>query len=72
MKSKLLNKKDIAPACEYCAYGNMTADKKSVLCAKKGVMRCNSSCKKFIYDPLKRQPKLPMELPKFDASDFEL
>ena len=26
----------------------------------------------FRYDPLKRKPKQPVELPQFDASDFEL
>ncbi len=72
MNSKLLNKKRIAPACEYCSHGTVSPDGKSVLCPKKGVMRCNSSCRKFSYDPLKRQPKMPMELPEFDLSDFEL
>ena len=72
MNSKLLNKKQIAPACEYCAHGTVSPDEKSVLCPKKGIMRRTSSCRKFVYDPLKRQPKLPMELPEFDASEFEL
>ena len=72
MNKKLLNKSSITPACEYCVYGTMSVDNKTVLCAKKGVMRYNSSCKKFSYDPLKRQPKRPMDLPEFDASDFEL
>lgn len=72
MNNKLLNKKSIPPACEYCAHGTKAPDGKTILCAKKGVMRYNSSCRKYVYDPLKRQPKLPMELPQFDASDFEL
>ncbi|MBQ4039559.1 MAG: hypothetical protein IJC91_00365 [Oscillospiraceae bacterium] len=72
MKSKLLNKKQIAPACEYCSFGTVSPDEQSVLCPKKGIMRRTSSCRKFVYDPLKRQPKLPVELPEFDASEFEL
>lgn len=72
LKSKLLNKKDIPPACEYCAKGSNAPDGKTVLCLKKGVMQKSSSCRSFKYDPLKRRPKLPTELPKFSASDFEL
>ncbi len=72
MNSKLLNKKKIPPACEYCSRGTESPDGKSVLCPKKGVMRRNSSCRSFQYDPLKRRPKLPMDLPEFDPSDFEL
>ncbi|MBS7361293.1 MAG: hypothetical protein PUB85_02050 [Clostridia bacterium] len=72
MNSKLLNKKKIPPACEYCSRGTESPDGKSVLCPKKGVMRRSSSCRSFQYDPLKRRPKLPMELPEFDPSDFEL
>lgn len=72
LKSKLLNKKSIPPACEYCSRGNCAPDGKTVLCPKKGVMQKSSSCSAFRYDPLKRKPKLPVELPTFDASDFEL
>lgn len=72
MNKKLLNKSSIPPACEYCTHGTLAADKKTVLCAKKGVMRYNSSCKKFSYDPLKRQPKRPMDLPEFEADEFKL
>lgn len=39
---------------------------------EKGVMQKDSSCSAFRYDPLKRKPKQPVELPQFDASDFEL
>lgn len=38
LKSKLLNKKSIPPACEYCSRGSCAPDGKTVLCPKKGVM----------------------------------
>ena len=60
LKSKLLNKKSIPPACEYCSRGSCAPDGKTVLCPKKGVMQKNSSCSAFRYDPLKRKPKLPL------------
>ena len=72
LKSKLLNKKSIPTACEYCTRGSGAPDGKTVLCPKKGVMQKDSSCSAFRYDPLKRKPKQPVELPQFDASDFEL
>ena len=72
LKSKLLNKKDIPPACEYCSRGSCAPDGRTVLCSRKGVMQKSSSCSRFRYDPLKRQPKLPNQLPQFDPSDFEL
>lgn len=64
--------KSIPPACEYCTRGSGAPDGKTVLCPKKGVMQKDSSCSAFRYDPLKRKPKQPVELPQFDASDFEL
>ena len=64
--------KEISPACQYCQYGFLTRDGKSVLCEKKGVMSPDSSCHKYRYAPLKRIPKRPKPLPKMDPSDFEL
>ena len=64
MKSKLLNKKSIPPACEYCTRGSGAPDGKTVLCPKKGVMQKDSSCSAFRYDPLKRKPKQPSKSEK--------
>lgn len=63
---------EISPACRYCKYGFITRDGKSVLCEKKGVSDPDASCRKYRYAPLKRVPKRPNALPKFDKSDFEL
>lgn len=72
MRKKLLNKDDISPACAYCLHGKMSAGKQSVLCIKKGIMLPTSSCKKFVYDPLKRRPQRTPKLPKMESEDFEL
>ncbi|RGX54664.1 MULTISPECIES: hypothetical protein [Anaerotruncus] len=64
--------KEIPPACEYCKYGFLTRDGKTVLCEKKGVSNPYDSCRKYQYAPLKRVPKRPNALPKFDKSDFSL
>ena len=48
--------KSIEPKCDYCRFGKRAKDGNKVLCEKKGLVDCNSSCGKFIYSPLKRIP----------------
>ena len=69
---KLLNKKEISPSCSYCAYGKLSPDGETVLCKKKGVVEKDFACRKFQYDVLKRQPKRPIELEKYNPEDFSL
>ena len=70
MSEKLTNVK-ITPQCMYCARGTTAADD-TVLCPKKGVMQPCSSCRRFKYDPLKRQPDFKEEKMDFDPDDFVL
>ena len=49
-------KSSIEPQCAYCQFGNRTKDGGRILCEKRGLMEENSSCKKFVYSPLKRIP----------------
>ena len=67
-----LTSKDIEPHCAYCTHGNASADGKAVLCVKKGVMRPDSHCRAFVYDILKREPRVKPALPKYDKKEFEL
>ncbi|MDR0314879.1 MAG: hypothetical protein LBH71_02880, partial [Oscillospiraceae bacterium] len=66
----LLNR-DISPSCKYCLLGRMSPDKKSILCVKRGVMSLESSCRRFKYDPLKRQPPRLPKIGQFSREDFE-
>ncbi len=63
---------DIPPACGYCRLGRPVSGGKSVLCERYGVVSASFSCKKYIYDPLKRIPKKMPPLPAFTEQDFEL
>lgn len=72
MKQDLFNKKDITPACKYCEHGKAAAQYNQILCVKHGVMLPESSCRKFRYDPLKRQPNRAPILPEFSPEDFAL
>lgn len=69
---KLFNKKSISASCSYCAHGKLSPNGENVLCLKKGLVDKESACRKYKYDPLKRQPRRPRELEQFDAEDFSL
>lgn len=69
---QLLNKKDISPSCSYCLNGKLSPDREKVLCKKMGVVEKDFACRKFRYDPLKRQPRRPKTLEHFEESDFAI
>mgnify|MGYP003296950343 CR=1 FL=1 len=71
MKKKVIGD-HIEPKCEYCVHGELSADSIHILCIKKGILEPDYSCKKFIYDALKRTPRRPTEVQQFSAEDFEL
>ena len=53
-------KPDIDKICEKCEFSTPICDELNVLCMKRGVVPAGHSCRKFIYDPLKRDPgKIP-------------
>jgi hypothetical protein len=71
MGKKLLGK-NIDAKCVYCAYSVLTEDKTRVLCEKRGVTSLNDSCRKFVYDPLKREPQRPAKPQEFSSEDFKI
>lgn len=58
--------------CAICAHGTKAADSDLILCEKKGILQPDFKCRKFKYDPLRRQPKMMPELPVFTFDDFKL
>lgn len=71
MKKGLFNSKDIEPLCSLCLHGKLAPDRQSILCIKKGLMRPESKCRQFTYDPLKRVPRREQTLPSLNPEDFE-
>ena len=67
----MLFRKRIKYCCSYCANGTQVDDDQ-VLCIKRGVVFAYGKCRKFIYDPLKRAPKIlsvdtsSLEFPSLD------
>lgn len=57
MAKKELFGNHIEPKCIYCFFGNLAKSGDKILCEKVGVVGLdNKTCKKYIYDPLKRIP----------------
>jgi hypothetical protein len=52
---------DIEKICAYCEYGKPIFGTDDVICSKKGLVRADHFCKKFLYTPLRRTPPKPME-----------
>lgn len=69
---RLFRAEEYEPACEFCRYGKKSPDGGSVLCSLRGVMRMQSRCKKYEYDPVKREPQRSPALPEFDPEQFML
>ena len=64
----MLFRKDIEPCCAYCQHG-LPINLYKVGCLKHGVVPYYGQCRKFIYDPLKREPERPRKLPISDDDD---
>ena len=49
---------NIEPKCEYCMFGALDKTGLNILCTKVGVVpRDYATCRKYVYDPLKRVPE---------------
>ena len=65
----MLYRKDIIKTCRLCQRAT-TVGRLGMLCAKYGAVSADHSCRRFKYDPTKRQPAPKM---KFDPSlDFKI
>jgi len=69
----MLFDKKIEPSCAYCEFGVQIGEDE-IICEKKGVMKVADSCRKFSYDPLRRNPSKPVSLDTSNLSeeDFKL
>lgn len=59
----------IAPSCSYCQFGTRSKDGK-ITCEKSGTVEPDSSCKKWIYDPIQRIPKKQLDIPSTPDNDI--
>lgn len=57
--------------CIYCENATPMFDGENVLCVHCGIVPCDSHCRKFSYDPLKRVPPKSAPAPVLDYIDID-
>ena len=63
--------KDIVPMCLYCEYGKRIIATDDIICRKKGIVKPDYCCKKFVYTPLNRKPpKNVAKTSEYTKEDF--
>jgi ribosomal protein L24E len=61
------------PQCAHCEYAEIADGSEVVVCRKiGGIMQLHSKCKKYKYDPLKREPKKLIFTTEFTKDDFDI
>ncbi len=63
---------DLPHLCEFCEHAALINDECNVLCDRRGIVNREYSCKKYVYDPLKRVPRTLPPLPKLSEEDLLL
>ena len=68
-----LFRKNMEKRCVYCGLGSVI-NEREVACPYRGIMDAAGSCRRFVYDPLKRVPPRPAPLKKenYSPEDFML
>ena len=73
--AKVNSETEIERVCAFCEYSAPapadTDGNEYVICSKKGLMRESAVCRKFSYDPLKREPSKKRTLPETVAVDID-
>ncbi len=57
--------------CRVCEFASPLHDEDQMLCRKRGIVSSGYVCRAFRYDPLKRDPGVPPELPKLEYISLE-
>ena len=63
---------EIERFCAFCEHASPLIDDSEMLCFHRGVVGKRFTCRKFIYDPLKRKPRRKIiEEPEQLSIDFD-
>lgn len=71
MNKKLFDK-TLPKKCEYCAHSFPLGDEGEMVCRKKGMVNIDDYCRKYKYDPLKREPRRQLISDNYSPEDFAL
>jgi len=66
LRRKKYTDDDRPSMCRYCENASPLHDDSEVLCRIRGVVSGDHVCRKFMYDPLKRRPRMLPDIPKLD------
>ncbi len=65
--------KEIEKCCAYCEHATKIATREQVLCPFKGIVDGAFYCRKFLYTPLKRNPKPQiLRTNEYTKEDFQI
>ncbi len=59
----MLFSRNIEPSCSYCRFGSSIGSGE-IACIRRGITTAGGACRRFVYDPLKREPERPPVLVK--------
>lgn len=57
---------EIERYCKYCEKAATLSNPDKMLCKKHGVVEAGYCCRRFVYDPLKREPAPVQKLPTME------
>lgn len=63
---------DLPCVCRFCEHATLINDEQNVLCSVRGIVFADYCCRKFSYDPLKREPKMLPPIPKPDPTQIDI
>lgn len=72
---RIKTKEKIEVFCKYCEHASPIVSDSKMVCPKYGVVSADYKCRRFVYDPLKRDPKRTslntdgLEFPSLDNDD---
>ena len=70
--AKNMFNKSVTKKCGHCIYADSITSDRKVLCLKRGPMDYDDLCRKYEYNPLLREPELPIKRESFTKEDFSL
>ena len=70
MRKKLFGN-SVTPECKHCLFCSAGEDE-VLTCKKRKKMKPAEKCRKYQYDPLKREPQVLPGLPDYDKEEFML
>ncbi len=71
MKMRMFDK-TVIKKCEYCLSATPIGNDGEMICLKRGIVNSDDLCRKYKYDPLKREPKKQKIADNYSAEDFKL